>query len=332
MRFIELLDNIYSNWSIKEKARYVYTNLCKNVLYDERFAYGHNKELMQQIYDREIDIEENEDERVVCNSLNKVYKKLLDRLGINCRIIHKKSKIERLIEVDDAALLFWDEEGNKYYTNIIGDIQNCKYGLRSKYFGITKNDYFLAKDVKEITPEELKKIDKNINYIKYDYNNVVFDMIIAEVKNTNNFKKFLISQGIDANHLSKDEILKNKIQYMTRLTKFREKKAGADETKKFYQKLFSASVLDKFESKKFRTFEFVKEENNGENIDVISCLEINLYDGLVYYIYSKEEQTYIQLTPEELKEKLKGYRERRGKPLLIEYRKNSQQDWDDLTN
>ena len=43
MRFIEILNGIDMDWSIKEKARYVYTNLCKNISYDERFSYSQNR-------------------------------------------------------------------------------------------------------------------------------------------------------------------------------------------------------------------------------------------------------------------------------------------------
>lgn len=321
MRFIELLDNIEESWTIKEKARNIYWNLCKNISYDERFAYSKNRELLYSIYNREVDIEEDEDTRLICHTSNKVYLQLLERMGIRAKLIYKKSSVERPIEVDDVALIFFDEDG-EYYTNIVGDIQNCKYGLKTKYFGITKNLYEEAQDVKEIPEEELKQIDLKTNCIKLDYYNMVFKLLGEEVKNTNNFKNFLKSQGIDVDHLTKEQILQNKIEYMTKLIKFRDKSAGPDEMKKFYQKLFCASVLDKFESKKFNTFEFVKEMET--EVDVISCIEINLSEGPIYYVYSEEEQTYFQLSPEELKEKTRGYRERKGKELQIDKEKNAE--------
>ena len=58
MRFIELLKDINPNWSIKEKVRYLYIAICKNIVYDERFEYGKDTELLNSIYYRDINIEE----------------------------------------------------------------------------------------------------------------------------------------------------------------------------------------------------------------------------------------------------------------------------------
>lgn len=316
MKYIELLNGIEDGWSIKEKARYLYRNICQNMSYDERFAYSQNKELLHEIYNREVDIREDEDTRLICHTSNKVYYQLLSELGIKAKIIYKKPVVQRPIDVNDVALVFWDEEKNRYYTNIIGDIENCRFGLRTAFFGITENLYEEAQDVQEIPIEELKEIDIKTGGIKTDYNDMVFKLLANEVKNTNNFKNFLKAQGIDTSNMSKDNILKNKMFYLTSLIKFRDKTAGPDEMKKFYKHLFSASVLDKFESKKFNTFEYIKE--NKEEIDVLSVLEIDLREMPIYYVYSEEEQTYIQLLPEEMLQKIDGYRERKGKKLLIE--------------
>lgn len=316
MIYIELLNGIEDGWSVKEKARYLYRVLCQNISYDERFAYSQNKELLHQIYDREVDIRKDEDTRLICHTSNKIYYQLLSELGIKAKIIYKKSAVQRPIDVYDVALVFWDENGDKYYTNIVGDIENCRFGLRTEFFGITRNTYKEAQDVKEISPEELKEIDIKTGSIKTDYNDIVFKLLANEVKNKNDFKKFLEAQGIDTNNLSREDILKNKLSYLTRLIKFRDRTAGPDEMKKFYKRLFSASVLDKFEDKKFNTYEFVKE--NGKEVNVLSVLEINLREKPIYYVYSEEDQTYIQLLPEEMLQKIDGYRERKGKKLLIE--------------
>ena len=44
MKLIELLDNIQKEWTIKEKARYLYRMLGKEITYDERFNYSQDKE------------------------------------------------------------------------------------------------------------------------------------------------------------------------------------------------------------------------------------------------------------------------------------------------
>ncbi len=190
------------------------------------------------------------------------------------------------------------------------------FGLRTAFFGITKNFYVDAQDVKEIPVEELKQIDIKIGAIKTDYNNIVFKLLANEVKNTNNFKKFLRNEKINTDTLLKEDILRYKIDYLNKLIKFRDKTAGPDEMKKFYKNLFSASVLDKFESKKFHVYEYVKEQKG--NVDILSIIEINLSNGPIYYIYSKEEQTYIQMSKEEILQATKGYIGRKGQRMLIE--------------
>ena len=43
-----------------------------------------------------------------------------------------------------------------------------------------------------------------------------------------------------------------------------------------------------------------------------------LTTGPIYYIYSREEDTYIFVTYTELKERINGYSERKNKRLLID--------------
>lgn len=317
MRFIELLDDIDPNWSVKEKVKKLYNEICKNIIYDERFMYSQNEELLYSIYNREPDINEDEETRFVCRTANKIFLQLLQELGIKAQLIYKNSSVKRPIDIEDVALVFWDEDGNKYYTNIVGDIQNCRYGLRTEYFGITRHLYEEAQDVKEIGKDELEQIDLKTGCIKHGYTNMVFTLLIDEVKNTNNFKKFLKGEGINADNLTHEQILQNKMQYLTRLIKFRDMTAGEDERKQFYRKLFCASALDKFESKKFDAYEFIKEDEDGE-IDCLSVIQINLSEGPVYYIYSSDEQTYVQISSADIKETVNGYRERKNRKLLVQ--------------
>ena len=136
------------------------------------------------------------------------------------------------------------------------------------------------------------------------------------MKNTNNFLNFLKDKGIETENLTRDEILKNKLYYISQLIKFRDKTAGPDEMKKFYKYLFSASVLDKFESKKFDTYEFIKHKE--KEVEVLSVIEIKTNEEPIYYVYSEEERTYIQLFKDEVLEKIDGFKERKDKKMIIE--------------
>lgn len=316
MQFIKLLDTINDEWTIREKAKSLYRSIGKIIQYDERFAYSQNKELLEKIYYRNVSIEQDEDVNLVCRTANMIYLELLTRLDIKAELIKKKSTTKRPIQVDDYALVFYDEFNNKIYTNIIGDIENCKQGMQTEYFGITKNNYESAQDVTFISYEENILIDKKINELNLYYSNILFSLLNDEVKNTSNFKKFLFSIGIDASKLNRDTILKLKLHYITKYIKYDNKSSGITEIKKFYQKLFWLGIIDKTEEKRFKTYEFIKEE--GENIEIISCLELNFKNESIYYIFSKEQGTYIKIDIENLKNLLEGFKEVKGKKLTLE--------------
>lgn len=317
MIYSQLLEDVNANWTAKYKARYLYWNLCKNIVYDQRFMYGSNQEVLKSIYYRDIDIDEEEPNEVVCHSANKIFLELLQRAGVKAELIYKKSGIKRPITVQDVALVFWDEEGNKYYTNIIADIENCRFGAKTAYFGITRHLYEDAQDVMEFPESELREIDFDVGNIKADYLDIFFEYIKAEVKDTQHFKRFLNSVGIDTSNMTRYEVLQNKMMYLTRLVKYTDKTASVAERKEFYKRLFCGSVLDKFESKAFTTYEFVKETPNGD-VDSKSVLEINMINRPVYYVYNSEEQTYLQVPADEIQGVLGGYREIKGKvPFII---------------
>ena len=210
MVFIKLLDGIDKNWSTIEKAKYLYNQIGKNTSYDERFAYGDDAELMHKIFYRDVDIKKDEDTRIVCHTANKIYLQLLQELKIKAKLVYKNHVVERKIPVKDVALVFWDENGNKYFTNLAGDIENCKFGLRTAFFGIKKNLYEEAQDVSEIPNDEQKKIDRKVGVIQQDYNDIVFKLLAGEVKNTNNFMRFLRGNGIDTESLSREDIFKER--------------------------------------------------------------------------------------------------------------------------
>lgn len=306
MKLSNILLDIDSNWSIKEQVRYIYNKMCKQMKYDDRFTYSSNPKLLRQIYYKPVSIDEDIETEVVCNTANKLFSQLMDRKHIKNKLVYKKPRNKRVIDVDGVACVFYDEEGNEYYTNIIGDIENCKFNLKTTYFGIKKNDYEEAQNVSEISQQELFEIDKKIGLIKQDYSDIVFELLKKEVVNTNDFKKFLYSQNIETTDLYRTQILEYKIRFLNEYIKFRDKTAGSFERKQFYKMLFKSSALDKFEKKYFDTFEYVRED--GEKVDIILLIGINLQTDPSYFYYSADAQSYVAIRREELKEMLEGYK------------------------
>lgn len=301
-----ILLDIDNNWTIKEKVRYIYNKMCKKIKYDDRFSYSANPKLLEEIYYKRVDIDEDIEPEVVCNTANILFAQLMDRLKIKYKLIYKKPKNKRIIDVDDVACLFFDEANNAYYTNIVGDIENCKFGLKTLFFGNDENEYEDAQNVNKISPEELFEIDKKTGLVKKDYSDIVFELLKNEVKNTNNFKRFLKQQNIDSTNLSDSQILEYKIKFLNEYIKFRDKTAGSFERRRFYRLLFKDSVLDKFEKKNFESFEYIRESEG--NVNVILLIGINLQTNPTYFYYSDKNQSYVAIRKEDLKDMLNGYR------------------------
>lgn len=301
-----ILSDIDNNWSIKEKVRYIYVQMCKQIKYDNRFSYSANPKILEAIYYKPVSIDEDIEPEIVCNTANKLFSQLMNRENIKNKLIYKKNKTNRIIDVNDVACLFYDENNNEYYANIVGDIENCKFGLKTTFFGIDRNEYTEAQNVSTISQEELFEIDKKTGLVKQYYNDIVFELLNNEVKNTNNFKKFLARQNIDTSNLSRGQILEYKMIFLNNYIKFRDASAGVNETKNFYKTLFSRSVVDKFERKSFKTFDYIKED--GKDVDVILLIAINLETNPTYFYYSDETQSYVAIRKEELKNMLNGYR------------------------
>lgn len=316
----KILLNIDSNWSIKEKVRYIHNKMCKEIKYDDRFLYSANPKLLEEIYYKNVSIDQDIDPAVVCNTANILFTQLMDRLKIKYKLIYKKPKHKRIIDVDDVACLFYDEDNNAYFTNIIGDIENCKFGLKTFFFGRDENEYEEAQDVKKISQEELFEIDKKTGLIKQDYSDIVFELLKNEIKNTNNFKKFLASQNIEVAKLTESQILEYKLKFLNEYIKFRDKTAGSFEQRRFYKTLFKDSVLDKFEKKKFEIFEYIRE--NADNVDIILLIGINLQTDPKYFYYSDEKQSYISIRKDDLQDMLEGYKSSNENKDILNPNKN----------
>ncbi len=336
MIYAKLLDGINANWSTKQKAKYLYEQVCINSLYDERIEYTRSADLIRNIYYRKINIDEDQTNLVVCNTICQILQQLLSKIGIESRLVKKKGKVSRALEIEDVSVVFKDGE-YEYICSPAGDIQNCKYTMFPHFFGNKRNSYPDAQNVTEITPEENRIIDREIGYlprledgqmddlkVEDSYSDIVFKELAEEIKSTEHFKLFLEQQGIHIpiahteEELEKvrDLIITEKVKAVTQLIKWQAKGVGTNELKQFYIKLFHRATFNKFEKEYFRSYEFYKQE--GEKILTIHAIELLLSTGPIYYVYSKEKNTYSIITHLELKEKINGYSERKNKKLLID--------------
>lgn len=318
--YSEILNGVDKSWSFIKKAKYVYNQICKLSRYDERAVYSKNKSLINSMYYSDINVDEPMEPVLVCRSLNLVYSKLLKRLGISCRCIEKPSYLQD--GYNDVALIFYDESGNCFFTNIAADIQWCKYGMKTQFFGTFNKNYpDLNSDaavVKVLSEQELREIDEDIGYVKRDgdYSDIVFRLISSEVKQNVEFKKLLVTTpDIVRQYLSKqgvrdvpdgelqeyisrfdaDDIIQIKMMVVN-LIKHHDFSFGYIENKSQSKSIFN-SIFDKTEKKLYDSFDMVKESANG--IEVLSIIRIKIKSEYLYYKYSQETHEYELMSIEE---------------------------------
>lgn len=168
IRYADILEGINPSWTIKEKAKYIYEQICKKTSYDERFIYSENPNLLHSIYNRKVNVDEYIDPKLICKTMNDIYAELLTRMNIKCHLIEKESQVNKNISAKDVALIFYDEDNNPYFTAIAADIQRCKYGMKTQFFGGCDNNYAEGEKSKVtlIKAEENEKIDRNIRIFK----------------------------------------------------------------------------------------------------------------------------------------------------------------------
>ena len=169
MDVLQLLDDelkAKSNWSLEEKARYLYIRSCELFSYDARYqcdlywkTFG-KKEVKKEILYKKINLRDVDDFKVVCTSYSSyVYKTLLEEL-LNIFVFSNKGRLQGRIHQTDS----FEIGKKKYFVDATGraDIDRIKLGLAT-------NGFYRKMQLKLINNKNLKKIDKKIGYIKDDY-------------------------------------------------------------------------------------------------------------------------------------------------------------------
>ena len=342
--FADILNDIDDSWSVVEKAKYIHDCICKVSTYDERFIFSSNPELLNAIYNKKVNVDIPITPIFICKALNEIYSELLNRVGIKNIIISKPSTLNPNFHSKDIALLFYDETGNAYYTNIAADLQRSKYGMRTRFFGENDNDnqYGVCDKITILTQDELRKVDIRTRYLKRGgiYSDNVFELIADEIKQTSHMrtmlisipdivKDYLVTLGInDAKSFSEDElkeyvniftiddIMRIKIMVL-KYFKLQDSTSGVIENKKHYKDLFR-SVFTRMEKKRCSCFDMIKEQ--GDTFEVLSVIKINLRDeGTVYYIYSEKTHQYEPLSIEDVLLIARDYKPYQKLDLLDEH-------------
>lgn len=186
MDVLQLLDNelkTKSNWSLEEKARYLYIRSCQLFSYDERYTYMIFKNmydlkgLKDEIVLKEIDLRNvtKTDFLVVCTRYSRyVLPVLLEEfLDITCNVSGKGHEYNTF----DLGL-------SRYIADATNrcDLERVKMGLRTK-------DYYDLDIGRKLSDSRVEKIDRKIEYLKDEYFDDKLERIINGFENEYNSRK-----------------------------------------------------------------------------------------------------------------------------------------------
>ena len=144
------------NWDSYTKARYLYLRSCELFNYDHRYYYA-DKDLIRDIRNREIDLSNVTDFRVICESWSKqVYLPLLEMIGIEGRISGEGRGHQFVTFSMDDRKIIAD-------ACIDSDLSRVKMKF---------NTYGFYPDFKHYDRNIIQNIDCKVGYIDDNYSNI----------------------------------------------------------------------------------------------------------------------------------------------------------------
>lgn len=200
-----------------EKARYIYIELCKIFIYDEKYITG-DEDVMHTIFEKEPDADNIEDNKIVCSSLSRLCIQMLEKVGIKAAGMYMNGRYEGHMAV---VMQIGEGENKKYYhLNPIADLMEIKKGFETVGF-CTKpldTDYLaFAEDFSTISEEEIKAIDDKLGYT---YNGLYMDQVInmlsEEMRNIQYIREYIKIHHpeIDVNTVPTMDFLKYKLEFL----------------------------------------------------------------------------------------------------------------------
>lgn len=165
MNVLDILDkelkDLGQNWSLAEKSRYIYLRSCELFTYDPRYDFcpfiTNGQELEREINNREFDLENINDNRVVCHTyINDVLSEMLNQL-LGLKVLIRGRGHKWLVFNDGQNQLNADG-------TLSNDLARVKMHLNTLgYKSIIKNYNFNAL---------LQQMDRRIGYINDQYQNI----------------------------------------------------------------------------------------------------------------------------------------------------------------
>ena len=288
-----IIESIPSGLTNFEKARFLYLELSKRVGFDENLNSNPNEKIGFKILTDSKDINDNSliNGKIICKSWSKIYNELLLSVGINSEI---KSANHAWVEFEVNGMYFLaDATKNTAYLN---DLAKISQGEQTNMFYpinkfTTLEDAQLGKypfplanvDIKSFY-DSILEVDKGLNYIKENYNNVL-DKVCSNIENNN----------VSSSNLS--NLVENKLLKLNEIANI--SKLGYVEAKSYI--LSFAKSLSSAESDIISGTDLYRLKSNG-NVELINITSIKQEDGTYKYFAYHENTGIIEINTHDLSE------------------------------
>lgn len=171
MNVLELLSKeiVRDDWTLEDKTFYLYLRSCQLFSYDPRYKFYeevlNNKYMLNQIENNVIDLENVNNNYVICYSHSEVISEILNKLlGV---IALKKGMGHSWVEFNDGV------RNIEADSTIGSDIARIKMGLISHGYNPVFKEYGFN--------NKLKSIATKVNYIDKDYSNHFIEEKISNI-------------------------------------------------------------------------------------------------------------------------------------------------------
>ncbi len=148
-----------------KKARHLYLELGKRSFYDRKFDHMmFDEEETMSIYSYKPYSNPN---IIICTTLSKQYKELLDKAGIRSRLISDK--------LGHMFLIYEDQNGVEHVTDLTRDLKNIQFNCSTSYFARGTID-----------SSDLRQMDIDLGYISKNrgYSNDYWSILRNKLSNT----------------------------------------------------------------------------------------------------------------------------------------------------
>lgn len=206
--------------------RYAYIEILKGVHKDVDYFYEKNAEIRQEIYDKDINTDEEINE-VICKTLIFSISRFCEDNNIKYKIIKRNIANEKK---PHYSIIVEGDQEKRFFLDPMIDVFLIQLGMRTIKFGTSsKKD-----NVDILSREEIKQMDDELGYTyKGLYMDEIIEMMKRELSDKDELDRLMRSKGYEQAYTEMDYIsfkLKYILEYFNQIPKFN----GFIEKKMFY--------------------------------------------------------------------------------------------------